>query len=47
MAKLKGMVHIQIYATDLDKDSIDRARQGVYPANIARTSLLKGCSASL
>lgn len=25
---------IQIYATDIDKDAIDVARQGVYPANI-------------
>ncbi|NTV52704.1 MAG: helix-turn-helix domain-containing protein [Candidatus Firestonebacteria bacterium] len=28
-------VSLQIFATDLDKDSIERARQGVYPANIA------------
>jgi chemotaxis methyl-accepting protein methylase len=26
---------LQIFATDLDRDAIDRARQGVYPANIA------------
>ena len=26
---------LQVFATDLDKDAIDRARQGVYPANIA------------
>jgi len=26
---------LQIFATDLDKDAIDRARQGHYPANIA------------
>ncbi|QXE92461.1 PAS domain-containing protein [Geomonas subterranea] len=26
---------LQIFATDLDPDAIDRARQGVYPANIA------------
>ena len=26
---------LQIFATDLDKDAIDKARQGVYPANIA------------
>jgi two-component system CheB/CheR fusion protein len=25
---------LQIFATDLDKDSINKARQGVYPANI-------------
>ena len=26
---------LQIFATDLDQEAIDRARQGVYPANIA------------
>jgi len=26
---------LQIFATDLDRDTIDKARQGVYPANIA------------
>jgi two-component system CheB/CheR fusion protein len=26
---------LQIFATDLDQDAIDKARQGVYPANIA------------
>jgi two-component system CheB/CheR fusion protein len=26
---------LQVFATDLDKDAIDRARQGLYPANIA------------
>ncbi len=26
---------LQIFATDLDQDAIDRARQGVYPVNIA------------
>ena len=26
---------LQIFATDLDRDAIDKARQGVYPANIA------------
>ena len=25
---------LQIYATDLDQDAIDKARQGIYPANI-------------
>ena len=25
---------LQIFATDLDKDAIDKARQGIYPANI-------------
>ena len=28
-------VALQIFATDLDKDAIERARAGVYPANIA------------
>ncbi len=31
----KSDFRIQIYATDIDKDAIDIARQGVYPANIA------------
>ena len=26
---------MQIFATDLDRDAIDKARQGVFPANIA------------
>ena len=30
-----GAFSLQIFATDLDRDAIDRARQGVYPANIA------------
>jgi two-component system CheB/CheR fusion protein len=33
--KPAGSFSLQIFATDLDKDSLDRARQGVYPANIA------------
>ena len=33
--KPAGGFSLQIFATDLDKDSVDRARQGVYPANIA------------
>ena len=32
--KLKG-IKVQIYATDLDKEAIDVARQGRYPENIA------------
>jgi chemotaxis methyl-accepting protein methylase len=28
-------ISIQIFATDLDKDAIDKARSGLYPANIA------------
>ena len=30
-----GTFRLQIFATDLDRDAIDNARQGVYPANIA------------
>jgi two-component system CheB/CheR fusion protein len=33
--KPAGSFSLQIFATDLDKDSVDRARQGIYPANIA------------
>jgi len=35
--KLKSPVDfkLQIFATDLDQDAIDRCRQGLYPANIA------------
>ena len=35
LAKPKGKFTIQIFATDLDRDAIDKARQGVFPANIA------------
>ena len=31
----KGRFTLQIFATDLDRDAIDKARQGVYPANIS------------
>ncbi len=31
----KGSFTLQIFATDLDHDAIDRARSGLYPANIA------------
>ncbi|MBE0575177.1 MAG: PAS domain-containing protein [Desulfuromonadales bacterium] len=31
----KASFTLQIFATDLDQDAIDKARQGVYPANIA------------
>ncbi|HEY5078467.1 MAG TPA: chemotaxis protein CheB [Opitutaceae bacterium] len=34
-AKAAGPVSFQIYATDLDKDAIDKARQGLFPENIA------------
>lgn len=30
-----GNFRLQIFATDLDKDAIDKARLGIYPANIA------------
>jgi two-component system CheB/CheR fusion protein len=33
--KTVGNFSIQIFATDLDKDAIDKARAGIYPANIA------------
>ena len=35
-AKQKGNFTLQIYATDLDRDAIDKARLGIFPANIAR-----------
>ncbi|MBN2505336.1 MAG: PAS domain-containing protein [Verrucomicrobia bacterium] len=34
-SKPKGNFALQIFATDLDRDAIDKARQGVFPANIA------------
>jgi len=33
--KPKERFTIQIFATDLDRDAIDKARQGIFPANIA------------
>ncbi len=33
--KAEGSVSLQIYATDLDKDAIDKARKGCFPAGIA------------
>ena len=33
--KPKGRFSLQIFATDLDRDAIDQARRGVWPANIA------------
>ena len=33
--KPAGRFSLQVFATDLDRDAIDRARAGVYPANIA------------
>jgi chemotaxis methyl-accepting protein methylase len=33
--KPTGRFSLQVFATDLDKDAIDKARQGLYPANIA------------
>ncbi len=33
--KAPGKISLQIYATDLDKDAIERARQGFFPENIA------------
>lgn len=34
--RLAGRYSLQIFATDLDPDAIDKARQGFYPANIAQ-----------
>ena len=33
--KPKGSFAVQVFATDLDRDAIDRARQGFFPDNIA------------
>jgi two-component system CheB/CheR fusion protein len=33
--KPKGGLQVQIFATDLEADAIDKARQGLFPANIA------------
>ena len=33
--KPKGQFTLQVFATDLDRDAIDKARHGAYPANIA------------
>jgi two-component system CheB/CheR fusion protein len=33
--KLQGAVKVQIFATDIDKDAVDRARQGIYLPTIA------------
>jgi len=33
--KPNARLAIQIFATDLDRDAVDKARQGVFPANIA------------
>jgi len=35
LAKSKGNINLQIFATDLDRDAIDKARLGIYPPNIA------------
>ncbi len=35
VVKPAGNFSLQVFATDLDKDAIDSARTGVYPANIA------------
>jgi chemotaxis methyl-accepting protein methylase len=33
--KPRGSVTLQVFATDLDRDAIDKARQGLFPYNIA------------
>lgn len=35
LARPKGNFSLQIFATDLDRDAIDKARQGFFPENIA------------
>ena len=35
LAKPRAAFTLQIFATDLDRDAIDKGRQGIYPANIA------------
>ena len=35
LIKPKGNYSLQIFATDLDRDAVDKARQAVYPPNIA------------
>ena len=32
---IKGKLALQIFATDLDRDAVDKARQGIFPTNIA------------
>jgi len=34
-SKSRKKISLQVFATDLDKDAIDKARQGVYPENIS------------
>ncbi len=34
-AKSKQNIGVQVFATDLDRDAIDKARQAIFPANIA------------
>jgi two-component system CheB/CheR fusion protein len=34
LAKLPGSVALQIFATDLDRDAIEKARQGFFPENL-------------
>jgi two-component system CheB/CheR fusion protein len=44
-ARPEGDIPVQIYATDLDKDAIDKARQGLFPegiaADVSRTRLTR------
>ena len=35
LSESKKSVKLQVFATDIDRDAIERARAGVYPANIA------------
>jgi two-component system CheB/CheR fusion protein len=35
LIKPRKNIKLQVFATDLDKDAIDKARQGIYPENIS------------
>ncbi|MBE7446328.1 MAG: hypothetical protein HS132_14260 [Planctomycetia bacterium] len=45
--KQKEFFKIQIFATDIDKDAIAKARQGVYTSNIAADVSPNACSGFL
>jgi len=37
LVKAKGSFALQLFATDLDRDAVNKARQGAFPDNISRT----------
>jgi chemotaxis methyl-accepting protein methylase/PAS domain-containing protein len=43
-SKSRKKITMQVFATDLDKDAIDKARQGIYPENICADVLPKQMS---